>query len=98
MPTISRIGIAFALTYVVAAIGCVLLGYFSTDPKGSFVFLQLPLLPLTAVFYAFGQGTLLHGLTFPQAYAIFGLPTIVMCYAIGHGLGYLAERLCQADS
>ncbi|RYX80075.1 hypothetical protein EON83_30175 [bacterium] len=57
------------------------------DPKGSFVFLQLPIALQGALLQALGLGEFLASLSWVSAYIVIGIPTMIFLYVIGRFLG-----------
>ncbi len=51
---VSRSGLAMAAAYTALAIGSVVCGYSLTDPEGSTVLMQLPVVPVFSLLFALG--------------------------------------------
>ncbi|MBD3817047.1 MAG: hypothetical protein IE913_11505 [Halothiobacillus sp.] len=66
------------------------------DTKGRFVFLQLPLALQMVGLHALGLRHWLHELGWVEAYLWIGLPTLVLFYAAGCGLGYMGRFVLRA--
>lgn len=83
-------GMVFAGIYILTSAACIVMALSVDDPKGRFVFLQIPIVLQTAVV---PQGTLhmLEGISWPAAYAMFGLPTLLGLYLLGAALGKVAS-------
>lgn len=80
----SKFGLAFCLTYLLAILTC--LGFALTadgDPKGQFVFAQIPIALQGSLAAALGFGPTLARLSWPEAYLYLAGPTFVLLYAVG---------------
>jgi hypothetical protein len=80
----SRLGACLASLYLLPSAICVgiALGA-TTDPKGNFVFLQLPIALQLALLDGMGLGPLLSGLGWASAYLLIAVPTAMMLYLLG---------------
>jgi hypothetical protein len=84
----SKTGAALALFYVAITFGCITASLVTQgDPKGSFVFLQLPIALQMGPFQALGLGQFLASLGWVASYVIFGIPTILGFYFVGSMIG-----------
>lgn len=91
-----KTGLVLAGLYVAIIIACFVVAYSAGgDPKGRFVFLQLPLAFQMAGLDALGLRYWLYGLGWVEAYLWIGLPTLVLFYAAGCGLGYLGHLVLR---
>ena len=80
----SRIGLSFCALYAAAIVGCIALAYSgSSDFKGQFVFLQLPIAIQGALLQEIGLVPLLEKLTWVTAYIFIASPTFVLLYFTG---------------
>jgi hypothetical protein len=79
----SRTGIFLCAVYLIAVAVCVGMATSASDPKGSYVLLQLPLALQFAFLDAIGALRYFAGLSWPTAYAVLGLPTLVFLYYAG---------------
>ena len=80
----SRIGLIFCGVYAAIILGCVALSLSAGgDPKGQFVFMQLPIALQGSLAQQLGLGSQLAGLSWFWAYALFGIPTFALLYAVG---------------
>lgn len=81
---ISRIGLVFCILYVVAASALVVIGVFvADDTKSRVVLMQVPIALQGALLYAIGFGEFMRALSWPVAYVILGVPTLLVFYAAG---------------
>lgn len=82
----SRTGAAFAGLYATASAVCIAAALATDDFKGQFVLLQLPIalqisvLPVPLL-------RMMADVSWPLAYLLFGLPTLVVLYLLGAALG-----------
>lgn len=80
----SKFSLAFCLTYLLAILTC--LGFAMTadsDPKGQFVFAQIPIALQGSLAIGLGFGPALARLSWPEAYLYLAGPTFVLLYAAG---------------
>lgn len=80
----SKYGIAFCLTYLLAILVC--LGFVLTahgDPKGQFVFAQIPIALQGSLAAGLGLGSALARLSWPEACLYLAGSTFVLFYAVG---------------
>lgn len=80
----SKFGIAFCLTYLLVIVVCV--GFALTahdDPKGQFVFAQIPIAVQGSLAVGLGFGPTLARLSWPEAYLYLAGPTFVLLYVAG---------------
>lgn len=90
----SKFGIALCLTYLLAILIC--LGFAVTangDPKGQFVFAQIPIALQGSLAGVLGFGVALARLSWPEAYLYLAGPTFVLLYAFGWLLTLVRKRL-----
>lgn len=86
----SKIGFILCFLYLTITGLCVGASLSSSgDPKGDFVLLQLPLALQLAALDWLGLSRILSNLSWTGAYLLIGLPTLVLLYSIGWGLGRL---------
>ena len=88
--TMSRVGLLLCGIYaatIAACVGFVFLG--STDPKGNYVFLQLPIALQSAIVASLGMAPLLRDVSWPVAYVLLASPVFAPLY----GLGALVDRM-----
>lgn len=91
-----KTGLVLAGLYVAIIIACfVVASNAGGDTKGRFVFLQLPLAFQMVGLDALGLRHWLYGLGWVEAYLWIGLPTLVLFYAVGCGLGYLGRLVVR---
>lgn len=91
-----KTGLVLAGLYVAIIIACfVVASNAGGDTKGRFVFLQLPLALQMGGLDALGLRHWLYGLGWTEAYLWIGLPTLVLFYAAGCGLGYLGRLVVR---
>lgn len=84
----SRLGLAFCTLYGAITGVCAALAITSSgDPKGRFVFLQLPIALQAASLDALGFGWILEHLSWEAAYLVLGIPTLAVLYLAGRFLG-----------
>ena len=89
---VSRSGLVIAAAYTVLAIGGVVWGYSLTEPKESTVLMQLPVVPVLALLYAFGLIEWTSGVSLVVFYGI-SIPLIALgLYAICWLFGALGVR------
>jgi hypothetical protein len=85
----SKTGLLMCALYAAVIAACVGYVFFcSTDPKGSFVFLQLPIVLQSALVVSIGLTPLLEDISWPVAYVLLAGPVFVLLY----GLGMLIDR------
>lgn len=80
----SKFGLALCLTYLLAILVC--LGFALTtygDPKGQFVFAQVPIVLQGSLATALGFGPALAGLSWSEAYLYLAGPAFVLLYVVG---------------
>lgn len=80
----SKFGIAFCLTYLLAIVVCV--GFTLTangDPKGQFVVAQIPIALQGSLAVGLGFGPAMAKLSWPEAYLYLAGPTFVLLYVAG---------------
>jgi hypothetical protein len=90
----SKFGTALCLTYLLAILVC--LGFALTahgDPKGQFVFAQIPIALQGSLAAALGFGPALARLSWPEAYLYLAGPTFVLLYAVGWVITATMRRL-----
>ncbi|MCC4614377.1 hypothetical protein LL963_20150 [Xanthomonas campestris pv. esculenti] len=92
MRRVSIGGLLLCLPYLAVTLLCVWAANASTDPKGSFVLLQLPLTPQLEVVHAVGATAFLEHLSWAWAYALLYQPMLAGLYLLGYGLQALIER------
>ncbi|AWN55296.1 hypothetical protein DK412_29775 [Methylobacterium sp. 17Sr1-1] len=63
----------------------------ASDPKGAFVFLQLPLIPMMALLDSVGMSQFLRNISWLSAYVIFVPATISILYIMGYVLGSIVK-------
>ncbi|PZQ29516.1 MAG: hypothetical protein DI562_08695 [Stenotrophomonas acidaminiphila] len=98
-PRLSRTGLAFGLAYLALVGLCVWASVDADaagDPKGAFVFLQLPLAPQLAALDGLGLGPVLAGMSWPAGYLFVGVPTLVLLYLLGWLLSRAAKAVRRA--
>lgn len=82
--SMNRLGLALCALYGTIIAVCVALAITAgDDPKGRFVFLQLPIAPQAAALDALGLGWLIERLTWGTAYLVLATPTLAMLYLAG---------------
>ena len=82
--TFSRVGLAFVLMYAAAIAACLVMALNADgDPKGRFVFLQLPIAIQGDIVYALGFGEYLSGMSWVTAYLVLAAPTFALLYLLG---------------
>ncbi|MFD0913184.1 hypothetical protein [Methylophilus luteus] len=80
----SRIGKMLCIIYALFMIACFAIAYSAEgDFKGQYVFLQLPLALQMAGIDAMGLSSELQNLSWIGAYALLGLPTLMILYFVG---------------
>jgi len=79
----SRTGVIFCLVYIMIISACLIMAYSTTDYKGNFVFLQLPLALQLAMLDTFGLYPLLKDISWIGAYFLIGIPTALLLYFLG---------------
>ena len=98
----SKLGIFFCAVYVISTCLCIYFGLRTDnyDAKGHYVLLQLPLALQMAALSAIGLAPLLVKLSWPAAYVIIGLPTLVLLYYLGRLLAPppLVKRTTKAPN
>jgi hypothetical protein len=87
--SMSRTGLVLCALYAVATCTCVALAFSSSDLKGRFVFLQLPIAAQAGMLSSLGLGPLLADLSWIAAYVFIAIPTFGLLYFSGR----LVERL-----
>ncbi|MDP3690600.1 hypothetical protein [Bradyrhizobium sp.] len=81
---VSRTGLTFCILYTVVASALVVIGAFvADDTKSRVVLMQMPIALQGALLYAIGLGGFLRALSWPVAYVILGVPTLLALYAVG---------------
>jgi hypothetical protein len=91
----SRLGGGFVLLYASAIVICLAMAFGADgDPKGRFVFLQLPIVLQGTVLSALGLGSLLSGMSWGAAYATLAIPTFALLYLLGWAID--SERSAAA--
>lgn len=89
----SRLGITFALVYLLPSMTCVAMALSSgIDSKGSFVLLQLPITLQLAALSALGMADSLRDLSWDGGYLFLGLPVLLALYGFGRWLERLVGR------
>lgn len=89
---VSRLGIGLCIGYLTVVALCVLIALASDDdPKGRYVLLQLPIALQASPFL--GQGSFISALSWIEAYTLFGVPTLVLLYVVGHLIGAGARHV-----
>lgn len=83
-------GAVFAGIYLLTSAACVVMALSVDDSKGRFVFMQVPIALQTAV-VPHGALRMLEDISWPAAYAMFGLPTLLGLYFLGAALGKVAS-------
>lgn len=91
----SKLGLTLSTLYVTTSVLCILAGVTSSDPKGSFVLLQLPLALQAALLHSLGIGRFLNNLSWPTVYVVLGLPTVAILYGTGAAIGSITQRLVR---
>lgn len=82
--TFSRIGVGLCAAYLIVVVLCVLAGLLvSNDPKGRFVFFQLPIAVQGGLLQEVGHGASLEHLSWPLAYLLLGGGTLIALYLVG---------------
>lgn len=85
---ISKMGLALALVYVLTSAICIAIALGNPgDPKGRFVFLQIPIAWQLGLVAELGWGVRLRSLGWFGAYVAFGIPTLIGLYAVGWAVG-----------
>ena len=80
----SKLGFILCFLYLVVVAFCVWGAIdASSDPKGTFVLLQLPLALQLAILDSLGLSSALYELSWPAAYVLIGLPTLGLLYCVG---------------
>lgn len=75
------------VAYLAIMVLCVVLGLLtSADPKGRFVFFQLPIALQGGLLQVLGLGGALEQLSWPLAYVLLGGGTLVGLYFVGAAL------------
>jgi hypothetical protein len=70
--------------YVVAASASLAIGEFvADDTKSRVALMQMPIALQGGLLYAIGFGGFLRTLSWPSAYFILGVPTLLLLYALG---------------
>jgi hypothetical protein len=81
---VSKLGLRLCFAYCLLSLACIVPAVFAkTDFKSSFVLLQLPIAVQAALASAVGLGRYLENISWPLAYVLLGLPTLLSLYAIG---------------
>lgn len=89
----SKTGIAFVLVYVLITAICLVMLFSTSDPKGRYVFLQLPIALQMAVFNTLDLDKYLMPINWFCAYIIFWLPTVFFLYCMGWTLSQIIKSL-----
>lgn len=85
----SRLGLVLCAIYAAIILVCVAISLSADgDPKGQFVFMQLPIAMQAGLVQTLGFGSALASLSWPAAYALLGLPVFALLY----GVGWLLSR------
>jgi hypothetical protein len=80
----SRLGAGLCALYLALIVLCLIAGFAaSSDPKGRFVFFQLPIAVQGGLLQSLGLGTALEGLSWPLAYILLGGATFLLLYFLG---------------
>lgn len=90
----SKIGTALCITYLLAilvCLGCAMAAH--GDPKGQFVFAQIPIALQGSLAVGLGFGPALAGLSWPEAYLYLAGSTFVLLYAAGWVITATMRRL-----
>ncbi len=85
----NRTGLALCGLYGVLSALSVLGSVLQSDPKGSFVLLQVPLVPALGLAFALGGEHYVEGMSWVSAYVVFMPATLAMLYAAGWAFGRL---------
>lgn len=80
---INRTGLVFCALYATATCACFAMAFSSSDFKGRFVFLQLPIALQHSALSALGFGPLLTNLSWVAAYVVIAIPTFGLLYVSG---------------
>lgn len=91
----SKFGLILCTLYVAISVLCIWTGATSSDPKGSFVLLQLPLALQATLLHSLGVNHFLDNLSWPAVYALIGLPTLAILYSVGAAVGSITQRLAR---
>jgi hypothetical protein len=83
---LSKLGVAFALFYVLPTLVCVAWSLAPGDSKGSFVLLQLPVALQLAALHEMGFGEL-SSMSWVEAYIFLATPVVVILYIAGRSIG-----------
>jgi len=89
----SRLGLFFSAPYVLFIAAC--LGYVSlgaVDYQAQLLFLQLPIAPQRALAQWLGFDRTLAVISWPDAYALFMTPAVILLYALGASLEHGLDR------
>lgn len=82
--SMNRLGLVLCALYGTVIAVCVALAMTAGgDPKGRFVFLQLPIALQASALDALGLGWLIERLTWGTAYLALAIPTLAMLYLAG---------------
>lgn len=99
----SRLGLCFCAPYVLFIAAC--FGYVSlgaVDYESQLLFLQLPIAPQRALAHWFGFNRTLEVISWPDAYALFMTPAVILLYACGalleRGLDWRRDLAAQPVS
>lgn len=91
----SKLGLILCTLYVTISALCIWAGVASSDPKGSFVLLQLPLALQATLLHSLGVDRFLGNLSWPTTYAVLGLPTLAILYSVGAAIGSITQHLVR---
>ena len=90
---LSRLGAGLCIAYLAIVLVCVVLGLLANaDPKGRFVFFQLPIALQGGMLLGLGLGSALDRLSWPVAYLLLGGGTLFGLYFVGAAIERKAKR------
>lgn len=95
--TYSKIGLAFVIFYLLIVLICFVWAFSTSDPKGKFVLLQLPVSPQLALIQELGLEKFLYVSHWLIVYFLIIISTILVLYYIGNLIGKFLAFIFKKD-
>ena len=94
----SKTGIALVVVYLLLSISLIVYAQFITEPKGKFIFLQMPIVFQHALLLELNLTSYLEDISWPTKYLSLMPPMLFSLYLFGHLLGYILTKAIQIIS
>ena len=92
---LSKTGLFFSVFYIFTSCIYVTSALNTTEPKGSIVSLQIPLLVQTAILDETGYSEIYRNWSWPKAYMYLATPMVFLLYIIGSLIGKSSKALIK---